>query len=405
MQQQKEINPAASLVIDFGGSGARSIGLKIKSGLGKPILICLDPEVEPVDKDSIDAYQSGTMGSTEPENRCWIAAGSEYYAIGCLARERFHATPDLNPLKWEDAVRKTLAAVWVLSEKLNLGNRFGIAIGALLPPGEYKNDKERFEKTLLESVSNFLTPSGRFKVKLEFFDCKPEGGGIYLHRRRVLKDLIKQKVVAIVMVGHRNASILIANKGSVGEGITSALGCNQLVEIFTRETSGTSDQPKDRIITALVSAGATVESRPFLKLARSTSNAGKEQDVEQMVKAAHLARSEYFRALTRWIDKILPIDRYEIVFCGGTAHLFRAELSARYIEDEVLWDAEIEIPPTLETPNLVSRLADVYGMYRTFRDRLTSRLGLTISEKSESNAIVEPSKKPMREITKSTTRN
>jgi hypothetical protein len=376
---EKEINPAASLVLDFGGSGARAIGLKIKDGLGKPILICLDPEVEPVDRESIDAYESGTMGSTEPENRSWIAVGDEYYAIGRLARERFHATPDLKPLKWEDAVRKTLASVWVLSQKLNLGNRFGIAIGALLPPGEFKNDRERFEKTLKESLANFLTPSGRFKVKLEFFDCKPEGGGIYLHRRRILKDLIKQKVVAIAMIGHRNASILIANKGSVGEGITSDLGCNQLVDIFIRETSGTSDQPKERIIWALVAAGATLAREPFLKLARSTSDSGKEQDVEQMVKAASLARSEYFRALCRWIDRTLPIDRDELIFCGGTAHLFRAELSDRYQQDEVLWDAEIEIPPTLETATLVSRLADVYGMYRTFRDRLLSRLNLTIS--------------------------
>ena len=398
---EKEINPAASLVLDFGGSGARGIGLKIKDGLGKPILLCLDPEVEPVHKESIDAYEAGTMGTTEPENRCWIAVGSEHYAIGTLARERFHATPDLKPLKWEDAVTKTLAAVWVLSYRLNLGNRFSIAIGALLPPGEYKNDSKRFESTLKESLSNFSTPSGRFKVKLEFFDCKPEGGGIYLHRRRTLKDLIKQKVLAVVMIGHRNASILIANKGSVGEGITSDLGCNQLVDIFIRETSGTSDQPKDRIITALVSAGASVESKPFLKLARSTSSHGKSQDVEQMVRAAHLARSEYFRALTRWIDKILPLDRDEIVFCGGTAHLFRAELSARYIDDEVLWDAEIEIPPTLETATLVSRLADVYGMYRTFRDRLTSRLGVTISS-VESADELDNSKKPTSKVTKST---
>lgn len=397
---EKEINPAASLVLDFGGSGARGIGLKIKDGLGKPILICLDPEVEPVDKASIDAYESGTMGTTEPENRSWIAVGSFYYAIGRLARERFHATPDLKPLKWEDAVSKTLAAVWVLSQKLNLGNRFGIAIGTLLPPGEFKLDRERFEKTLKESLSNFLTPNGRFKVKLEFFDCKPEGGGIYLHRRRILKDLIKQKVVAIVMVGHRNASILLANKGAVGEGITSDLGCNQLVDIFIRETSGTSDQPKDRIISALVSAGATVAREPFLKLARSSSLAGKQQDVDQMVLAARLARSEYFRALCRWLDKILPIDRDELIFCGGTAHLFRAELSARYQQSDVLWDAEIEIPPTLETPNLVYRLADVYGMYRTFRDRLTSRLGVTISS-TESVAFLEPSKKPQSESVKS----
>jgi hypothetical protein len=31
MHDGKEINPAASLVLDFGGSGARGIGLKIKT--------------------------------------------------------------------------------------------------------------------------------------------------------------------------------------------------------------------------------------------------------------------------------------------------------------------------------------------------------------------------------------
>src|SRR5919199_174391 len=106
---EKEINPAAIQVMDFGGSGVRGIGLKIKDGVGKPFVICLDPEVEPVCFASIDAYIEGTLGTTEPENRCWIAVGKEYYAMGALARERFHATPDLNPLKWESAVLKTLA--------------------------------------------------------------------------------------------------------------------------------------------------------------------------------------------------------------------------------------------------------------------------------------------------------
>ena len=39
---------AAALVMDFGGSGAKGIGLRTESGIGKPFLICLNPEVEPV---------------------------------------------------------------------------------------------------------------------------------------------------------------------------------------------------------------------------------------------------------------------------------------------------------------------------------------------------------------------
>lgn len=166
-------NPAAALVMDFGGSGAKGIGLRIGEGMGKPFLICIDPEVEPVSKASIDAYTEGILGTPEPENRCWIAVGKQYYAIGALARERFLATVDLNPLKWEDAIRKSQAGVWVLSQRLGLGNQFDIAMGAVLPPGEYKNDRERFELKLKEALSNFVTPTGRLNVNLVFFDCKP----------------------------------------------------------------------------------------------------------------------------------------------------------------------------------------------------------------------------------------
>jgi len=373
-------NPAAILVMDFGGSGVRGIGVKVSDNMGKPFLICLDPEVAPVGKESIDAYSKGTLGATEPENRCWIALGKQYYAIGALARERFCATADLLPLKWEDAIRKTLGAVWVLSERLGLGNQFDIAIGAVLPPGEYKNDRERFQSKLTECLKSFNTPSKIFNVNLVFFDCKPEGGGIYLYRRRVLKDAIKLQVMAVAMIGHRNASVLVANKGQVGEGVTSDLGCNKLVDIFVRETSGTSDQHPSSIVRALVDAGSSVTSKPFLKLARSCSDAGKKEDVKQMVMAARLARSEYFQMLRRWLDKTLPRDRDELIFCGGTAHLFKQELSSHYKDDTVLWDADVEIPPTLDTASLGSRLADVYAMYRTFRERVGARLGVTATD-------------------------
>ena len=373
---EDSFHSAAALVMDFGGSGAKGIGFRTESGIGKPFLICLNPEVEPVTKASIDAYMSGTLGATEPENRCWIAIGKQYYAVGALARERFHAEVDLHPLKWEDAIRKTLAAVWVLSERLGLGNEFDISIAALLPPGEYKNDRERFHLKLKETLALFLTPSGQFKVNLVFFDCKPEGAGIYFYRRRVLKDAIKQSVIAVAMIGHRNASILFSNKGSVGEGVSSNFGCNKLVEIFVRETSGTETHPPDKIIRAIVEAGADVKGQPFMALARSCSAAGKKEDVKQMVKATRQAREEYFQMLTRWLDKKLPNERNELIFCGGTAHLFKQELSKRYSSDTVLWDADVELPPTLDTVGLGSRLADVYAMYRTFRERLSSRLGV-----------------------------
>ena len=109
-----------------------------------------------------------------------------------------------------------------------------------------------------------------------------------------------------------------------------------------------------------------------------------------MVRAAKLARSEYFRILTRWLDKTLPVDRDELIFCGGTAHLFKAELSDpplaaalryRYKDETVLWDADVEIPPTLDTANLGSRLADVYGMYRTFRVRTSQTQSLRLSSR------------------------
>ncbi len=80
------------------------------------------------------------------------------------------------------------------------------------------------------------------------------------------------------------------------------------------------------------------------------------------------------------MDKKLPSERNELIFCGGTAHLFKQELSERYSSDTVLWDADVEIPPTLDTVGLGNRLADVYAMYRTFRERLSARLGMTSTD-------------------------
>ncbi|MBR8839183.1 MAG: ParM/StbA family protein [Stigonema ocellatum SAG 48.90 = DSM 106950] len=210
--QQKKV-ALLTLALDFGGSATKIV--YATSLDQKARLLCMEPEVAVLGRESILEYEGGKLGSSDPENVAWVAVGEQYRAVGYLAQSRFYANAGLSELKYERAIYKTLAAIWVIKEKLQLGSRLGVAIAVLLPPGEYE-DRERFEKMLRSSLAEYQTPTGRMSVSLKAFNCKPEGGGIYLVHRRKVGEVLKTRVCAIAMIGYRNASVLVSQRGVIG---------------------------------------------------------------------------------------------------------------------------------------------------------------------------------------------
>ncbi|HAZ48858.1 MAG TPA: hypothetical protein DDW76_14700 [Cyanobacteria bacterium UBA11369] len=369
--------PDVTAVFDYGGS----ITKIIFTGLDKQVrLLCMEPEVASVPRESILAYARDQLGSADPQNTAWVAFRNDYRAVGYLARQRFHAHAGLSELKYERALHKTLAALWVIKEKLKLPANFTAAIAVLLPPGEYE-DRGRFERVLREALADYQTPTGSMSVELLAFNCKPEGGGIYLMHNKKVGSAMKERVCAIAMIGYRNASLLVVQRGDVRPGKMSDLGFIRMVEKAIAKTSG---QTAERLTPAIVAAGAEFKAAPLIRLARSTTREGRAEEVQQIIAAIKEARPEYVRSLTSWLDENLPSDCDELVFCGGTADYLKKELNEYYDRLPIIWNADISIPPVLDKQGFGYRLSDVYGMFSYFRGALKKQFNSNRSKSADS---------------------
>ncbi|AFY54291.1 hypothetical protein Riv7116_1746 [Rivularia sp. PCC 7116] len=362
-QQKNNSSPLLILALDFGGSATKGVYCTQKNQTAS---LVMEPEVV---KISLDSVASSVLGATEPENAAWVNCMGETFAVGYLAKSKYYANQGLKELKYERAIAKTLAFIWAISEKLQLGKKFRLALICLLPPGEFEN-RDSFHKNLEAILAGFITPTGKIQVKLTEFNCLPEGAGIYLAYQKKLGQAIKTKIIALVMVGYRNASVLISDKGIVApDGKTSDLGMIRLLEKAVARTSG---QDASQLAPAVVAAGSDISTTPLTKLLKSTSNTNKRHELMQIQQAIKLARSEYAAVLTSWLDQVVARNLVsEILFCGGTADYMRRELNSHYSGTPCLWGVGADIPTQVDGFGLGSRLADVYSVFLYFSQQVS----------------------------------
>ncbi|AKG21329.1 hypothetical protein IJ00_08475 [Calothrix sp. 336/3] len=362
-QRRNKSSPELILALDFGGSATKGIYSGLDMMIPKSLL--MEPEVVKISPDSTIGE---TLGATDPENAVWISYTGQTLAVGYLAKSKYYGNEGLKELKYERAVAKTLAAIWVTSQKLKLGAKFRVALVCLLPPGEFEN-KESFHQQLKATLADFTTPTGRMRVELFEFKCLPEGAGIYLAYQKQQGKIITTKAIAFAMLGYRNASVLIAERGIIAaDGKTSDLGMIRLLEKVVARTSG---QTTSQLAPAIVAAGSDISGTPFLRLLRSTNNANKQQELMQIQQAVKLARSEYAAVLTSWLDQVISRNQItEILFCGGTADYMRRELNSHYPGMPCLWGVGADIPQQIDSFGLGSRLADVYSVFLYFWEKV-----------------------------------
>lgn len=372
--KSKQSLPDITVALDFGGSGSKIIYEGIGRGAAS---LFMEPEVAAITPQI--ANTQNKLGATDPENACWVQYKAGCFAVGYLARSRYHGNAGLHELKYERAIYKTLGVIWAIKERLKLPTSLRVALAVLLPPGEYEN-ASRFEQLVREALSDYQTPTGPMNVELALFRCFPEGAGIYLRYFNASFDALKRKVSCFVMIGYRNSSVLISHRGAIEGGISSDLGFVRMVEKVVARSSG---QTVERLTPAIVASGANIEPTPLLKLARSTTKEGRVSEVQLMVTAIKTARYEYAASLIGWLDSVIPPDTDELVFCGGTAEYIRSELRDRYLGKTVSWNAGMGIPADLDTWGLGGRLCDVYGIFLCVSNeanRLTAKNAGVVSD-------------------------
>lgn len=353
----KKNNKSAKLALscDLGGSQTKVIAQIYPDGI--PLLITMSPEVADVSFESVKHLniESGAIDAA------WVGLGDEYYVLGRAAKNNFAGTADLKALKYQYALPKLAAILWIACTTFNIKNP-NLMIYLLLPSGE-SSDGERLSKRLTELLLQGInTPTGVLKAKLRNFYVSPEGAGVLSYRMTASNKLYLQKSIGILMLGYRNSSFFLCDRGNKGKSETTDLGMSWMVQQFVERTSVGLSKDDFRLVEALVLAGSG--NNAYLRsLSRKSKNEEVEADLALFEQVLPVVRDEYCRALKRWINNIAVFD--EVLICGGTAAFVRNELT-NYFKGEgitIIWNGNVDIPQSLDTKGLGERLADVWASH------------------------------------------
>lgn len=340
--------------IDFGGSATKVI-YALHEQSQTPASLVMASEVIQVFSTRLDCGQAQIVAVC-PENRAWVKLGQDCWAVGHFAK-RFHAHAGLNQPKFERAIYKTLAAIWVIQQRLQLPQQFELSLSCVLPPNEYA-DRDRVERQLQIALNQFQTATGSIEVKLIQFDCQPEGAGIAIHYANAVNGDFAMRQIAIAMIGHRNASVITFNQGMVSVFKSSHLGFIRCLEQIEQQTSG---QPPERLLPAVVRWIASKDERAFNAIARSTHY--RDEEIQQLVKATQQAKADYIQALLSWLQEAVPDPIDEWIFAGGTTNLIAPDL-VDFFGNHISFHASIEVPETVDSSNYRHRLSDVWALFQ-----------------------------------------
>lgn len=345
----------AGLTLDFGGSGTKGIAHH------KDIrcVLYMESQVIEVPFSSLQGKTQKNLNNTHPENLAWVGVGEDYRAVGYLA-QLFLASPSLRPRKYELAVYKTLAAAWVMQQKLQLPDKFDLSLILLLPLGEFE-DAALLKSMLKDALASFLTPTGTMNVNLVRYECFPEGSGIYMMYRQKRPEQMKRWNVGIVQIGYRNASVLLSSRGVLDKGKTTNLGMARMVELVQSRTSGLNSVA---LLNAIATAANNPQSQHFVNLVSICDREQQLVQLQKIIAAVKEARTEYAIALMSWLKEMLPPfgELSGIIVGGGTADYLRDELMQVIKPTTVIWHGEVKIPPEFDSFCLGSRLADVWAL-------------------------------------------
>lgn len=359
------------MTIDLGGSKTKIVAQEL--GSDTPKVLFMDSQLADVGYKSLDFVPDEGLAS----ERAWVGytnlstegeAEQIYYTVGALARNRFGGLSQLYELKYELALPKILAAVWLAMVEMSLPPRFSLCLTVLLPGGEM-SDADILKSRLSSCLKDFDTPNGRIKIKLKVFKVSSEGTGMYLHRKKELGDKLYSISQTYVMLGFRNASAFITHSGVLEPGNSSDFGMHWMLDFLASRISGLN---KDDPRTIQIIAESSTKPELLKKLSRKRNPADVEVDYQSISAAIELAKEEYIRAIMRWLKSLGSTD--EIIFCGGTAEFLRPELESYYSNDstEIVWHGGVVVPSEFESLLGSSRLADAWALHEVFFDNVTS---------------------------------
>jgi hypothetical protein len=354
---------------------------------GKPCLMTMEPEMLKLPQSSIDAYMSSRRGleSSKSVDEAWVSIPTDgdrqCTVVGFLARQ-FSASARLDKLKYETSIHKALAVIGAIAQNNNLPNRFSLSLTSLLPYGEYQN-RQAFEQQLQSALKDFRFRGQRLRVKLERFECLPEGAGLaMICQRQNGKEWFNAQAIAVLMFGHRNTSLLLFERGKMTAGYTNGLGFHQMVKRVIERTSG---QDATTLTSAIYAAGSdiTADNQAIRALVKSREPKNIDYELQMIVNAIATAKAEYWSRLYDWLESTLPAVN-EVILSGGAALYLEPELQECFQEISTYWGTDLQqqvqevfkdksndyYRTFREQEALSFRLIDAFGLFMRFRAQM-----------------------------------
>lgn len=279
---------------------------------------------------SIENYEKYKIGQANPEDSAWVKSGEAYFAVGFLAKKNFHAVHCLESLKVDSAIPQALSIVGSVAQKKDLPSEFSLSLGILLPWNEFR-DREKFQSQISQALSEYTFRGQQFSVQLESLTALPEGGGIFARGRMPEKPgqklrNPKELTIAVIMLGYRNSSILVIEKGELTRGATGDFGFARMIQKVQTFTSG---QKADVLVPVICQVRGKLGKRVLETLARSHRTELRQREVEEIAEAIADAQSEYVALLRNWLIQHLPSQTRigEFIVSGGTTRYLKRELT------------------------------------------------------------------------------
>lgn len=331
----------------------------------KPELQLMNSEVAEASQKSLENYEETKLGNPNPENSAWIEYKGEYRAVGFLARDRFYADLKLEEPKFRLALYKTLALLGAIAQKNCLANGASVRLGFLLPYGEYE-DRKLFEQMITEASAGFRFRGEERSFELESCTIRPEGFGLLSRGRSPGSGNLKDRVIVVVMIGYRDASVYVMNRGIITRGLTKELGFNKFVELVQPAAPG---QKAARLVAAICKAGPKINAKALAHLSRFSEPYLRDAEISRVRTAIATAREQYWLMLSSWLRNCLHKEVDEVIVAGGTAYYYEREFNALFSGLSVNWCNELEeqvnscFHAKVAENSLNFRLTDNYGFF------------------------------------------
>lgn len=366
-----------------------------------PKLLTLPPESVELASDFESTIEeqckdANIYGSASPEDLIWykLKQRGNIFVVGSLAR-KYQQGIDIKRLKYESAEIKIIGIIGTIAQREHL-EAFTLDIAMLLPYGEYKDGeklKQKVASALAGSKGFYWHGAKSVKASLDQWLCYPEGSGrMFRYIEEVGQTTFASQNIAVLMLGHRNGSILKLIQGKDADDSESSdkYGFHRFLDYVLEQKSGY--EPDDFLDAIIVNrpdkkpSEYAIDARKVAEL-RNRKEENIEQEKLELEAAIESAKLRYIRSLKNWIQaKTRSCELDKVLFCGGACLFFRdvlEEFSVADVEFDIAGVSGEKIDPyrdelvdeLSQALNLTDRqkqdigyrLVDVYSLFKDFR--------------------------------------